>query len=72
MKRLGAAPVAMPQSLCRTPCRRASKGNVSSGEVLKDMNYAAYCPFVYKADLCVISFAVVMNKAKYEALPEAI
>ncbi|MDR2850274.1 MAG: C4-dicarboxylate ABC transporter substrate-binding protein, partial [Verrucomicrobiota bacterium] len=27
-------------------------------------------PYVYQADLCVISFAVVMNKARYEALPE--
>jgi len=73
MKRLGAAPVAMPQSDVPDALQKGVvKGNVSSGEVLKDMNYAAYCPFVYKADLCVISFAVVMNKAKYEALPEAV
>jgi TRAP-type C4-dicarboxylate transport system substrate-binding protein len=37
--------------------------------VLKDMNYASYCPFVFKTDLCVTSFAVVMNRAKYDALP---
>jgi TRAP-type C4-dicarboxylate transport system substrate-binding protein len=71
MKRLGAAPVAMPQSDVPDALQKGVvKGNVSSGEVLKDMNYAAYCPYVYKADLCVISFAVVMNKAKYEALPD--
>ena len=70
MKRLGAAPVAMPQSDVPDALQKGVvKGNVSSGEVLKDMNYAAYCPFVFKTDLCVISFAVVMNKAKYEALP---
>lgn len=70
MKRLGAAPVAMPQSDVPDALQKGVvKGNVSSGEVLKDMNYAAYCPYVYKADLCVISFAVVMNKAKYESLP---
>lgn len=70
MKRLGAAPVAMPQSDVPDALQKGVvKGNVSSGEVLKDMNYAAYCPFVFITDLCVISFAVVMNRAKYEALP---
>ena len=70
MKRLGAAPVAMPQSDVPDALQKGVvKGNVSSGEVLKDMNYAAYCPFVFKSDLCVTSFAVVMNKAKYDALP---
>lgn len=70
MKRLGAAPVAMPQSDVPDALQKGVvKGNVSSGEVLKDMNYAAYCPFVFKTDLCVTSFAVVMNKAKYESLP---
>lgn len=70
MKRLGASPVAMPQSDVPDALQKGVvKGNVSSGEVLKDMNYAAYCPFVFKTDLCVISFAVVMNKAKYDALP---
>ena len=70
MKRLGAAPVAMPQSDVPDALQKGVvKGNVSSAEVLKDMNYAAYCPFVLKTDLCVTSFAVVMNKAKYDALP---
>jgi len=70
MKRLGAAPVAMPQSDVPDALQKGVvKGNVSSGEVLKDMNYASYCPFVFKSDLCVTSFAVVMNKAKYDALP---
>jgi len=70
MKRLGASPVAMPQSDVPDALQKGVvKGNVSSGEVLKDMNYAAYCPFVFKTDLCVISFAVVMNKARYDALP---
>jgi len=70
MKRLGAAPVAMPQSDVPDALQKGVvKGNVSSGEVLKDMNYASYCPYVFKTDLCVISFAVVMNKARYDALP---
>jgi len=73
MKRLGAAPVAMPQSDVPDALQKGVvKGNVSSGEVLKDMNYASYCPFVFKSDLCVTSFAVVMNKAKYDALPASV
>ena len=67
---LAASPVAIPQSDVPDALQKGVvKGIVSSGEVLKDMNYAAYCPFVLKADLPVISFAVVMNKAKYDALP---
>lgn len=70
MKCLGASPVAMPQSDVPDALQKGVvKGNVSSGEVLKDMNYASYCPFVLNTDLCVISFAVVMNKATYDALP---
>lgn len=70
LTRLEASPVAMPQSDVPDALQKGVvKGLVSSGEVLKDMNYAAYCPFVLKADLPVISFAVVMNKAKYDALP---
>ena len=71
MKRLGAVPVAMPQSDVPDALQKGVvRGNVSSAEVLKDMNYAAYCPYVFKADLCVISFAVVMNRKAYDALPE--
>ena len=70
---LGAKPVAMPQSDVLDALQKGVvKGNVSSAEVLKDMNYAAYCPFVYKADLPVVSFAVVMNKARFDKLPENI
>ena len=45
------------------------KGIVSSLEVLKDMNYAAYCPFATDANLFVVSFAVVMNREKWNGLP---
>jgi len=37
--------------------------------VLKDMNYAAYCPYSLNANLYLVSFAVVMNKQKYDSLP---
>lgn len=73
MKRLGAMPVAMPQSEVPDALQKGLvKGNVSSGEVLKDMNYATYCPYVLKTDLCVTSFAVVMNKAAFAALPDEV
>ncbi len=73
MKRLGALPVAMPQSEVPDALQKGVvKGNVSSAEVLKDMNYAAYCPYVLKTDLCVTSFAVVMNLKAYAALPAAV
>ncbi len=71
MKRLGAMPVAMPQSDVPDALQKGVvKGNVSSAEVLKDMNYAAYCPYVLKTDLCVISFAVVMNQQTFDSLPD--
>jgi TRAP-type C4-dicarboxylate transport system substrate-binding protein len=34
-----------------------------------DMNYAAYCPFATDTNLFVASFAVVMNKDKWNSLP---
>ncbi len=71
LKRLGGAPTAMPQSEVPDALQKGFvKGNLSSAEVLKDMNYASSCPYVYEADLGVISFAVVMNKRKFDALPE--
>jgi TRAP-type C4-dicarboxylate transport system substrate-binding protein len=60
----------MPQSETPEALQKGIvKGNVSSLEVLKDMNYAAYCPYATDANLFVVSFAVVMNKEKWNALP---
>ena len=71
LKLLGAAPIAMPQSDVPDALHKGViSGIVSSGEVMKDMNYAVYCKHVVEARLPVISFAVVMNKKKWEALPE--
>jgi len=69
---LGAAPVAMPQSDVPEALQKGViKGNVSSMEVLKDFNYAEYCRFVTRnVNLFVVSFAVVMNQAKWNALPD--
>jgi len=73
LKRLNATPVGMPQSEAPEAIQKGVvKGNVSSMEILKDFNFAAYLPYATEANLFVVSFAVVMNKAKWDALPEDI
>ncbi len=73
VKNLGGIPIAMPQSETPEAIQKGIvKGIVSSLEVLKDMNYAAYCPFATDMNLFVVSFAVVMNRDKWNALPEAV
>ncbi len=69
---LGAAPVAMPQSDVPEALQKGViKGNVSSLEVLKDFKYAEYCRNVTgNVNLFVVSFAVVMNPAKWNSLPD--
>jgi TRAP-type transport system periplasmic protein len=70
IKRLGGIPVAMPQSETPEAIQKGVvKGIVSSMEVLKDFNFSAYCPFATETNLFVVSFAVVMNKDKWNALP---
>ena len=70
-KRIGGTPVAMPQSEVPDALQKGLiVGNMSSAEVLKDMDYAKTCPNVLQADLSVVSFAVVMNKRKFERLPK--
>ncbi len=70
MKLLGAAPVGMPQSDVPEALQKGViQGNVTSMDVLKDMKYAEYCPFVTVCDLWVVPFAVVMNQKKWDALP---
>lgn len=69
---LGAAPVAMPQSDVPEALQKGViKGNVSSLEVTKDFKYAEYCRHVTgNVNLFVVSFAVVMNQAKWNSLPD--
>jgi len=70
VKALGGIPIAMPQSDTPEAIQKGIvKGIVSSLEVLKDMNYAAYTPYATDANLFVVSFAVVMNRNKWNALP---
>ncbi|MFP4168614.1 MAG: TRAP transporter substrate-binding protein [Desulfonatronovibrionaceae bacterium] len=68
---LGATPVSMPMSETPEALQKGMvKGVFSSLEVLKDLNFAVYCPFITRLDLQVYPFAVVMNKDKWESLPE--
>jgi len=70
VKTLGAIPVAMPQSETPEAIQKGVvKGMVSSMEILKDFNFAAYCPYATDANLFVVSFGVVMNMEKWNALP---
>jgi TRAP-type C4-dicarboxylate transport system substrate-binding protein len=70
IKNLGGIPVAMPQSDTPEALQKGTvKGHVSSMEVLKDFNYAAYTPNATIANLWVVTFSVVMNKDKWNSLP---
>lgn len=70
LKRLGGVPVAMPQSETPEAIQKGVvKGMISSLEILQDFKFAAYTPYVTVANLPVVSFAVVMNKARWNALP---
>ncbi|WP_241426223.1 TRAP transporter substrate-binding protein [Geobacter benzoatilyticus] len=69
-KRLGAVPVAMPQSETPEAIQKGIvKGMISSLEILQDLKFASYTPYATIANLPVVSFAVVMNKAKWNSLP---
>jgi len=70
IKNLGGIPVAMPQSDTPEALQKGTvKGHVSSMEVLKDFNYAAYTANATITNLWVVTFAVVMNKDKWNSLP---
>jgi len=70
IKNLGGIPVAMPQSDTPEALQKGTvKGHVSSMEVLKDFNYAAYTPNATITNLWVVTFAVVMNQDKWNSLP---
>jgi len=70
IKRLGGIPIAMPQSDTPEALQKGIvKGMASSMEILKDFNFAAYTPYALETNLYVVSFAVVMNKDKWNSLP---
>ncbi len=68
---LGAVPVDMPMSETPEALQRGMvKGLLSSLEVLMDFNFAAYTPHVTRLDLQVYPFAVIMNRDKWDSLPQ--
>jgi TRAP-type C4-dicarboxylate transport system substrate-binding protein len=70
LKRLGGVPVAMPQSETPEAIQKGVvKGMISSMEILQDFKFAAYTPNATVVNLPVVSFAVVMNKSKWDSLP---
>ncbi len=70
LKRLGGTPIAMPQSETPEAIQKGIvKGIVSSMEILKDFKFASYTPYATIVNMPVVSFAVVMNKDKWNALP---
>ncbi|MEW5908221.1 MAG: TRAP transporter substrate-binding protein [Thermodesulfobacteriota bacterium] len=71
LKNLGAIPIAMPQSETPEALQKGTvKGHVSSMEILKDFNFAAYTANATITNLFVVSFGVVMNKEKWNSLPD--
>lgn len=73
VKALGASPKGMPMSAVPEAIQKGTiEGIATSQEVLKDMNFAVFCPYSTTNDLGlhVVTFAVVMNRAKWDALPE--
>ena len=73
LKILGAAPEGMPMSAVPEALQKGViDGLVSSLEVMKDLKFAEYCKFVTYGDLWVVPFAVVMNKAKWDSLPDGV
>jgi TRAP-type C4-dicarboxylate transport system substrate-binding protein len=71
LKAWGANQVGMPMS--QTP-EALQKGVVdglfSSVEVMKDFKFAELCKYITMTETNLYPFAVVMNKAKYDTLPE--
>ncbi|MBD8005176.1 TRAP transporter substrate-binding protein [Bacillus norwichensis] len=71
MEKLGAAPVGMSQNEAPEALQTGViEGNISSREVLKDLKLAESVKHVTDYPLTITSFVAVMNKDKWEALPE--
>jgi TRAP-type C4-dicarboxylate transport system substrate-binding protein len=67
---IGATPVAMPMSSVPESLQKGVvKGLISSLEVMKDFNFASLCQHVTILNGPTTSFAVVMNKKKWDSLP---
>lgn len=71
LKAWGANPVGMPMPATVEALQKGTvKGLFSSLEVMKDFKFAENCKFVTMTETVVYPFAVIMNKAKWDALPK--
>lgn len=71
LKAWNANPVGMPMPATVEALQKGTvKGLFSSLEVMKDFKFAENCKYVTMTQTCVYPFAVIMNKAKWEALPK--
>jgi len=70
LKAWGANPVGMPMPATVEALQKGTvKGLFSSLEVMKDFKFAENCKYVTMTETVLYPFAVVMNKAKFNALP---
>ncbi|MFP4212476.1 MAG: TRAP transporter substrate-binding protein [Desulfohalobiaceae bacterium] len=73
LEELGATPVSMPMPETPEALQKGVvQGLFSSLEVLQDLDFAAYCPYVTLTELQVYPFAVVMNQDKWQSLPQEV
>ncbi len=71
LKAWGANPVGMPMPATVEALQKGTvEGLFSSLEVMKDFKFAEDCKYVTMTNTVVYPFAVVMNKAKWKALPK--
>ncbi|MDD5724131.1 MAG: TRAP transporter substrate-binding protein [Syntrophales bacterium] len=67
---LGASPIGMPQSDVPDALhKKVIQGMASSLEVMKDFKYAEYCRYITMTNIQVVTFAVVMNRDRWDSLP---
>ncbi len=73
LKAWGANQVGMPMSATPAALQKGVvQGVFSSLEVMKDLKFAEICRYVTRTDTVLYPFAVVMNKARWDALPESV
>ena len=71
LKSWGANQIGMPMSATPEALQKGVvQGLFSSLEVMKDLKFAEDCKYVTMTNTVVYPFAVIMNKAKWNALPD--
>ncbi|WP_022667435.1 TRAP transporter substrate-binding protein [Desulfospira joergensenii] len=73
LKSWGANQVGMPMSATPEALQKGVvKGLFSSLEVMKDLKFAEICKNVTNTDTVIYPFAVIMNKSKWDGLPDKV